>query len=71
MPTYTYVCEQCGSKFEAFASIKKKESGWRPECPQCGSPETRQTYTTVTVIAGPQSLPVGGSCCTPRKRVIR
>jgi len=32
MPTYTYVREQCQTCFEAFASIQKKESGWKPNC---------------------------------------
>jgi putative FmdB family regulatory protein len=64
MPTYTYVCEECGAEFEAFASIKKKETGWRPECPECGSPQTRQTFKAVAVIAGSRRSRFDGSCCS-------
>lgn len=33
MPTYEYVCENCGHKFEHFQSMK---SGLLRKCPKCG-----------------------------------
>jgi len=65
MPTYAYACSKCGTRFEAFASIAKKESGWQPLCPKCGSHETRQTFGSVAVMVGSRRPPTGG-CCAPR-----
>jgi len=33
MPTYEYICENCGHKFENFQSMK---SGLLRKCPKCG-----------------------------------
>ncbi|OHB59656.1 MAG: FmdB family transcriptional regulator [Planctomycetes bacterium RBG_13_46_10] len=33
MPTYDYVCESCGHKFEQFQSMK---AGSLRKCPKCG-----------------------------------
>ena len=63
MPIYTYLCEECGTEFEAFASIKKKEQGWKPVCPKCGSPLTRHTYRSVAIVASAKRSSSGGSCC--------
>ena len=71
MPTYTYVCEECGAKLEAFASIQKKETGWQPECPECGSLRTRQTFTAVAILGGSRQLPSDGRCCSPRREQTR
>lgn len=64
MPTYTYLCEQCQARFEAFASIQKKESGWKPVCPRCGSPQVRQTFESVGLISlSHSSAAESGSGC--------
>jgi len=70
MPTYTYICEQCQTRFEAFASIQKKASGWKPNCPHCGSEQTRQTFASVGLIGASHASASdkGGSCgCSLRK----
>jgi putative FmdB family regulatory protein len=67
MPIYTYVCEKCGARFEAFASIKKKETGWQPRCPRCDSPHTRQTYESVAVRVGAREPAPPSGCCAPRR----
>jgi putative FmdB family regulatory protein len=67
MPTYTYLCEKCGVAFEVFASVQKKETGWHPACPKCGSPQTRQTYQSIATLVGTRKPQTGGSCCTPRE----
>ena len=68
MPMYSYVCEKCQTQFEAFASIQKKESGWKPDCPRCGSSQTRQTFGAVGLIhLTRQNSPRGeGGCCSPQ-----
>lgn len=70
MPTYTYICEQCHTRFEAFASIKQKISGWQPACPQCGSDQIRQIFESLAVISKSEPLvSSGGSCCSvPRRK---
>lgn len=70
MPTYTYLCEQCQTRFEAFASIQKKESGWKPNCPRCGSERTRQTFESVGLISLSHSSASesGGSCACSLRR---
>ncbi|MGQ9849545.1 MAG: FmdB family zinc ribbon protein [Aggregatilineaceae bacterium] len=66
MPTYAYQCEECGTEFDAFASIAKKEAGWQPRCPKCSSARIRQIFKTAPVIArSAQPLPRGG-CCSSR-----
>ena len=69
MPTYAYICKQCQARFEAFASIQKKESGWKPSCPHCGSEQTRQTFESVGLIhlTDQPSSGDGGGCCSPRR----
>lgn len=47
MPTYDYICTQCGNRFEAFQSIKAAP---KAECPKCGSPGKRQIGTGIGVI---------------------
>ncbi len=67
MPFYTYICQECDSYFESFASIQKKESGWKPICPKCGSTKTCQIFAAVAVSTGSKrSYPTGG-CCGSRK----
>jgi putative FmdB family regulatory protein len=70
VPTYTYVCDQCQTHFEAFASIQKKTAGWQPTCPQCGSAQTRQTFESVAVQVGgahTHTHNASGSCCSARR----
>jgi putative FmdB family regulatory protein len=67
MPMYSYVCKHCEAEFEAFATIKMKEDGWRPKCPQCGSSDTRQLFKTrVMFVSSNQRLPSDGGCCSQR-----
>jgi putative FmdB family regulatory protein len=68
MPVYTYKCEKCKSDFEAFASIQKKEMGWKPVCPRCESTWTRQTFKPVVMVSAARGRPSGGGgCCSPRE----
>jgi putative FmdB family regulatory protein len=42
MPTYTYNCIKCNSKFELFFYIKDYVE--QPECSICGSKKTQRSY---------------------------
>src|SRR5215469_9232516 len=39
MPTYDYICEECGNEFEAYESITAPP---RTECPECTRPRLRR-----------------------------
>src|SRR3954463_11626560 len=39
MPTYDYICDQCGHEFEAFESIKADP---QTVCPECSQPKLRR-----------------------------
>lgn len=42
MPTYTFLCEDCGNKFELFFSIKDYTE--KPKCSRCGKKKTCRSY---------------------------
>jgi putative FmdB family regulatory protein len=43
MPTYDYVCRQCGCKFEEFQAITAKPL---KKCPECGAPALQRLIGT-------------------------
>lgn len=69
MPTYVYACEDCKITYEVNASIKEKEEGLKPKCPQCGSHHSHQMITTSFSIRGGDcgnmtlGCNPGGGCC--------
>lgn len=73
MPTYDYQCQDCGHVFEVFATFKQKEAGFKPECPECHSPETQQAFRSMMFIrsgdGGAVPMPLacgpnmGPGCC--------
>lgn len=40
MPTYAYLCEQCGETFERTETMSQHEAE-KPACPKCGSDKVR------------------------------
>jgi putative FmdB family regulatory protein len=66
MPIYIFACEDCGNTYEINASIKEKEAGLRPKCPQCFGEHSRQLITAGFSIRsgnGGGNMPFGG--CGP------
>ena len=47
MPTYDYLCEDCGHKFELFQSIN---DSLKRKCPECGKPKLRRLFGTGAAI---------------------
>ncbi|WP_176226090.1 FmdB family zinc ribbon protein [Candidatus Hakubella thermalkaliphila] len=47
MPTYEYICRYCQQFLNVMATIKEKEEGLNPSCPECGSNEVRQSFSGV------------------------
>jgi len=52
MPFYAFQCEQCKEAFEVRASIKEREAGLQPECPNCHSLQAKQVITAGLVVRG-------------------
>jgi len=63
MPIYTYFCGKCKIEFESFASIAKKASGWKPDCPNCGSSKTRQTFYPAALSPNTKQASPKRGCC--------
>jgi putative FmdB family regulatory protein len=47
MPTYDYVCDQCGYEFELFQSIKDK---LKRKCPECKKLKLRRLFGTGAAV---------------------
>lgn len=58
MPSYDLVCNGCGHKFSVFCSISQKD---QQTCPQCGSKEVGQRFTSVNIGGGKSGGSGGGS----------
>lgn len=73
MPTYEYVCQECGRLFEIGATMTEYAKGLKPSCPQCGSRKAIRSFANVHVARGSRaraSLPncgpsAGPGCCRP------
>jgi putative FmdB family regulatory protein len=71
MPLYDFQCNYCQTVFEVRASIKEKETGLEPECPNCDSQDVRQVLTAGLLLHGSGaaiSFPAcgpnaGAGCC--------
>lgn len=68
MPFYSFRCEDCGTTFDVRASIEAKESGLRPECPDCHAQNVRQVITAGLLVgesgkSGQSPVAIGPACC--------
>lgn len=65
MPTYDYVCQDCGQTFEVRSSITEYSKGLKPKCPRCKSKRAIRAFTRVQMFTsrGGGSNPFGG--CGP------
>jgi putative FmdB family regulatory protein len=50
MPTYTYVCEQCGFEFDHIQTMREHDFSLdhreaMPHCPRCDADNVEQRYT--------------------------
>lgn len=51
MPTYDYVCQDCGQAFSVRSSVSEYSRGIRPTCPHCGSKKAVRTFSSVQVLS--------------------
>ena len=65
MPSYDFVCQDCGAPFEVRLSMSAYEAGEGRSCTQCGSTKVERAFTAVNVIAGGRSGDSysSGGCC--------
>ncbi len=49
MPTYEYVCEQCGHQFEVFQSFSARP---KRKCQECGGPLRKVFHPAGVVFKG-------------------
>lgn len=47
MPSYDLVCQTCTHKFSIFCTMSQKD---HQVCPECGSAQIKQRFTTVNVL---------------------
>lgn len=47
MPTYDYLCDNCGHEFELFQSITEAV---RRKCPECKKPKLRRLFGTGAAV---------------------
>ena len=59
MPTYAYLCRDCGHPFEIRMSIREKEES-RLHCPVCGSAKVEQQLFGFSVGGRGGTPPPGG-----------
>ena len=52
MPFYAFQCEQCAEDFEVRATIKEREAGLHPACPNCHTTHVKPKITAGLVMHG-------------------
>ena len=65
MPFYAFECEQCHAVFDVRATIKEREAGLQPECPNCHDVHVKSLITAGLVVHGSDggSLSAAGRAC--------
>jgi putative FmdB family regulatory protein len=65
MPFYEFQCKDCQTKYDVRASIKEKEAGLHPECPQCNGIHSHQVISAGLVLHGSDGGSLSMSACGP------
>ncbi len=65
MPIYSFECQECLSTFDVRATIREKEAGLHPTCPQCQSDYVEYVIRAGLVLrlANNGDTPRPGGCC--------
>lgn len=50
MPLYDYRCQECNRVFEVKLTLKEKEQGVTPSCPECMSSQVVQEFAPVGYV---------------------
>lgn len=55
MPTYEYICKDCGKKFLVVMTISEHEENPKPACEHCGSKNVEQLISAAMVVTSKKS----------------
>jgi len=62
MPVYTYLCSNCGSKFDILAGVNSQKEELK--CKNCGSKKIKKTLSSFSVGDSKSNISSGPSCST-------
>ena len=62
MPIYTYVCQDCGEKFDLLLGVNQEKE--RLVCKKCGSKRIKKVLSGFSVGSSTKTTTWGGSCST-------
>ena len=63
MPVYSYVCKDCGNKFDLLVGVTSEKPQFK--CEKCGSRNVERLFGTFSVGgSGDKGIPPAGSCPT-------
>lgn len=62
MPTYEYVCTDCGEITEVKASISEKEKGLKVICSKCGSSKMARVFGSFNIFGSAKGGGMPPSC---------
>ena len=65
MPSYDYLCQDCGHAFEVRSSIGDYSKGLKPRCPRCDSDHAIRTFTNIQVLTSRTGAARGLGACGP------
>ncbi|OPX30811.1 MAG: hypothetical protein B1H08_00695 [Candidatus Omnitrophica bacterium 4484_171] len=62
MPVYTYVCNDCGEKFDLLVGVTSKKA--KLKCKNCNSTNIKKAFGSFSVGAPGHNSSSGPSCST-------
>lgn len=65
MPTYDYLCEECGETFELKATVAEYSAGLEAHCPSCGSERAIRTFSGIGISGAARDGGTSGPICGP------
>lgn len=55
MPTYDFVCKECGEQFSEHQTFQEYDEHKKIQCPRCGSREVEQQPSPAYVVTAKKS----------------
>ena len=62
MPTYEYMCDDCGRVFELERPVSERDN--EAPCPTCGSKRTKRLLSRGIILIGLESQKDSSSACS-------
>lgn len=61
MPIYTYICEDCGEKFDLLVGVTSQKVALK--CKKCGSKKIKKTFATFSMGESSGKASSSGGIC--------